>query len=142
MFNCKKCSSNKAVKNGFIRGHQRYKCQSCGYVYTHTQSRGKPASMKALAVLFYTLGNASFGMISRLLGVSNVAVLKWIRKEAAALEKPSIPQNAGVIQVDEMWHFVNGKKTKFGSGKPTILVQGELSPGNWVGVMMPLAKNS
>jgi hypothetical protein len=33
--------------------------------------------MKALAVLLYGMGNMSFSMIGRLLGVSDVAVLKW-----------------------------------------------------------------
>jgi transposase len=92
--------------------------------------------MKALAVLLYTVGNASFGMISRMLGVSNVAVMKWIKKEAESLPEPSVSKDSTLLQVDEMWHFVNGKKTKFGSGKPMIAIQGEWSPGNWVGVML------
>ena len=99
-------------------------------------SAGKPAAMKALAVLMYTIGNASFGMIGRMLGVSNVAVMKWIRKEAEQLPEPAVPKEATLIQIDEMWHFVDGKKTKFGSGKPMIAFQGEWSPGNWVAVML------
>ena len=134
--NCKKCSSTDRVKNGFIRGYQRYKCRQCGCIYTETKPRGKPAAMKALAVLMYTLGNASFGMIGRMLGVSNVAVMKWIRKEAEQLPEPAVPKEATLIQIDEMWHFVDGKKTKFGSGKPMIAFQGEWSPGNWVAVML------
>ena len=133
---CKKCASTENVKNGFIRGHQRYKCKECSCIYTQTKPRGKPASMKALAVLLYTVGNASFGMISRMLGVSNVAVMKWIKKEAESLPEPSVSKDSTLLQVDEMWHFVNGKKTKFGSGKPMIAIQGEWSPGNWVGVML------
>ena len=35
--------------------------------------------MKALAVLLYGLGNVSQGMIAKLLGVSHVAVCKWVR---------------------------------------------------------------
>src|SRR4051812_37715575 len=33
-------------------------------------------------------------------------------------------------------HFVNGKKTRFGSGGPLTLWHGEPWPGSWVGVMM------
>lgn len=108
--NCKKCLSSEGVKNGFIRGYQRYKCKQCGCVYTDTKPRGKPAAMKALAVLMYTISNASFGMIARVLGVSNVAVLKWIRKEAQQLPESPVEPSASLIQIDEMWHFVNGKK--------------------------------
>ena len=139
--NCKKCFGEKSVKNGFIRGHQRYKCKNCGCVYTHTKPRGKPASMKALALVLYTIGNASFGMIGRILGVSNVAVLKWVRKEAQKLEEPRVSKDSTIIQIDEMWHFINGKKTKFGSGKPMILCQGEWCHGNLVGVMLEPSKN-
>lgn len=98
--------------------------------------------MKALAILLYAMGNASYGMIARLLNVSNVAVLKWVRKEGQRLEKPAIPEGDKIIMIDEMWLFVNGKKTRFGSGKPLILCQKELSPGNWAGVMLERSKNS
>lgn len=139
---CKKCGSGEKSKNGFVRGHQRFKCTQCGCNYTQTPARGKPAEMKALAVLLYTMGNASYGMIARMLNVSTVAVLKWIRKEAARLERPEIPVGDKYIIIDEMWHFVNGKKTRFGSGKPMILCQKELLPGSWAGVMLERAKNS
>ena len=133
---CKKCLSVERVKNGIVRGHQRYKCKSCGCNYTETPPRGQPFEMKALAVLLYAMGNASFGMIGRLLNVSNVAVLKWIRQEAQKLERPEITPGDKYIMIDEMWFFINGKKTSFGSGKPLILCQKELSPGNWAGVML------
>jgi IS1 family transposase len=33
------------------------------------------------------------------------------------------------IEFDEMWHFIESKKTNFGSSKPLIVVAGKLSPG-------------
>ncbi len=135
---CKKCGCEKHVKNGTARGHQRYKCLECGCVFTDTPPRGKPPEMKALAVLLYALGNASFGMIGRLLGVSNVSVLRWIRAEAMSVQTAEISEESKIIQVDEMWHFVNGKKTKFGSGRPMILAKSVLLDSRWVGVMMEL----
>ena len=42
--------------------------------------RRKPAVTRALAVLLYGMGNMSLSMIGRLLGVSDVAVLKWVRR--------------------------------------------------------------
>ena len=137
---CKKCNSVQYIKNGIVRGIQRYRCKRCGCNFTNTPKRGKPEAMKALAILLYTLGNASFGMIGKLLKVSNVAVLKWVRKEAKSLERPTVPSDLKLVQIDEMWHYVNGKKTKFGSGKPLTLCQGELSPGLWVAVMIEQRK--
>ena len=99
-------------------------------------ARGKPPAMRALAVLLYALGNVSQGMIAKLLGVSHVAVYKWIRAAGEEAPAPSATPADNIVQIDEMWHFVDGKKTRFGSGGPTTLWHGEPWPGNWVGVMM------
>jgi len=110
--NCKHCESTHYVKAGKIRGKQRYQCKNCCRHFTDTPSPGKPLAMKALAVLLYAVGNASLGMIARLLKVSNVAVLKWVRKEAQKIQEPPIPEDLEIVQIDEMWHFVNGKRNK------------------------------
>src|SRR4051794_26784670 len=98
-------------------------------------ARGKPPAMKALAILLYALGNVSQGMIAKLLGVSHVAVHKWIRAAGEGTPAPSATPSDNIVQIDEMWHFVDGKKTRFGSGGPLILWHGEPWPGSWVGVM-------
>jgi len=56
------------AKSGTARGHQRYRCRSCGAHFTDTPLRGKPAAMKALAVLLYGMGGMDFSVIGRLLG--------------------------------------------------------------------------
>src|SRR4051794_21412088 len=102
---CKGCGSGSFVKNGMVHGHQRYRCKACGCNFTATAARGKPPAMKALAVLLYAMGNASQGMIARLLGVSHVAVYKWVRAAGEATPAPAAKPSAGVVQIDEMWHF-------------------------------------
>jgi transposase-like protein len=133
---CKHCGSGSFVRNGMAHGHQRYRCKACGRSFTATPARGKPAAMKALAVLLYALGNVSQGMIAKLLGVSHVAVYQWIRAAGEGTPPPSAAPADNIVQIDEMWHFVDGKKTRFGSGEPTTLWHGEPWPGSWVGVMM------
>jgi len=68
--------------------------------------RGKPPAMKALAVLLHGMGGMSFSAIGRLLGVSDVAVLKWVRAEASALPEPEVGASVVTVEVDEMWHFL------------------------------------
>ena len=133
---CKHCGSGSFVRNGMAHGRQRYRCKACGRSFTATPPRGKPPAMKALAVLLYALGNVSQGMIAKLLGVSHVAVYKWVRKAGEDAPAPSATPSSGIVQIDEMWHFVDGKKTRFGSGGPLTLWHGEPWPGSWVGVMM------
>lgn len=98
--------------------------------------------MKALAVLLYAMGNVSFGSIGRLLGVSDVAVLNWVRDEARKLPEPSTKGEVVVVTLDEMWHFVKKRLQNYGFGEPMTLLLGEPSPGFLVAVMTPLAKNS
>jgi len=107
---CKHCGSGSFVRNGMAHGRQRYRCKACGRSFTATPPRGKPPAMRALAVLLYTLGGVSQGMIARLLGVSHVAVYKWVRAAGEAAPTPPTASSEGVVQIDEMWHFVNGKK--------------------------------
>ena len=104
--------------------------------------RGKPAAMKAMAVLLYAMGNMSFGMIGRILGVSDVSILRWVRAEAEALPEPAVPADVKVLVLDEMWHFVKKSQARFGSGAPMILSAGELWPGFWAAVMMQPAASS
>jgi transposase-like protein len=133
---CKRCSCDEYVKNGKVRGLQRYLCQSCGCNFTDTAARGKPAAMKALAVLLYCMGNMSFNGIARLLGVSDVSVLNWVRKEGSALPKPDIAQDAEVVILDEMHHFLQKKSRNCGYGGHLTQLNAELWDGCWVSVTM------
>src|SRR5213082_2404412 len=60
---------------------------------------------------------------------------KWVRKAGEDAPAPSATPSSDIVQIDEMWHFVDGKKTRFGSGGPSTLWHGEPWPGSWVGVM-------
>jgi len=142
MVSCRRCGVDDYCKAGFVRGLQRYKCKGCGCFFTATPRRGKHPAMKAMAVLLYGMGAMSFSLIGRLFGVSDVAVYKWINQAAAGLPEPQIAAETDVVMVDEMWHFVNGKKTKLGSGGPLMLVQGKLSPTMSASVVIEVAKNS
>jgi transposase-like protein len=86
---CKRCQATDSVKHGTVRNLQRCQCKACGYHFRDTPLRGKPPAMKGLALLLYAMGNMSFCSIARLLGVSDVAVLNWVRNEARQL--PSLP---------------------------------------------------
>ena len=72
MIQCKRCKSSKTVKNGTVRDKPRRKCNDCGYNFTQVDGRVKEsvAVKKALAVILYSLGKASFGMLGKIFGVS------------------------------------------------------------------------
>jgi transposase len=141
---CPKCSSPQASKNGHVQAVQRWKCQArdCGYEFTRTTPRGEPAAKKALALLLYSMGRASYGIIARLLQVSRVTVYRWVRQSASQMPEPTIPLDIKEIEFDEMWHYLGSKKTSAGSGKLWTVVHGELSPGSSVVVMLPPSAGS
>ena len=138
---CKSCGSVAFVRNGFVRGHQRYRCKSCGYNFTNTARRGVHPALKALGIVLYGMCGVSMNKISKMFGVSDVAVLKWVRKEAGLLEDPSPIAESDIVMIDEMWHFVNGKKRRFGSGAPLTGYRVALSDGSWAIVMTAPAKS-
>jgi transposase-like protein len=137
---CKRCGSIAFVKNGIVRGLQRYRCQNCGYNFTASPKRGRSQATKALAVLLYSLGKASFRWLGKLLGVSDVSVYRWVRQAAEELPEPQVREEIREMELDELWHFLQAKKTSVGFGKPMIVANGVVSPGWWVAViMLPLA---
>ncbi|KAA6323598.1 hypothetical protein EZS27_026978 [termite gut metagenome] len=115
--NCPKCTCAKSVKSGIIKGTQRYKCKECGCNYTvELKSTAKPQSMKKQALHLYLEG-LGFRSISRILGVSNVSVLNWIRSFGKAVgELSSGSQEIEMVEVDEMHSYIGSKKTTVGYG--------------------------
>ena len=139
---CKRCGAADYMKNGTIRDLQRYRCRACGCNFTMTPTRGKPPAMKALAVLLYAMGGMSFRAIARILGVSDVAILNWVRDEARQIPEPSTKVEQVVVTLDEMWHFIKKRLANYGFGEPMTLLVGEPSRGFLVAVMTPRAKSS
>lgn len=134
---CKKCGGSKHSKNGFVKGHQKYKCKECGYQFTPTLNKGYDKQTKSIACLLYING-LSFRTIARLLNVSTTSVFYWVKKFALKhYEKPKPICEDVVVELDEMWHFIHLKKTNFRYGKPIVVVQDNLSIGS-VGVVIPI----
>jgi hypothetical protein len=82
------------------------------------------------------------GKIARLCNVSTVAVLKWVRAAALEVKSNANVSQSDIVMIDEMWHFVNGKKTKYGFGEPLTGYRVNLSDGSWAIVAIQTARNS
>ncbi len=114
---CPKCASFERHKDGKAHGTQRWKCKGCGCRYTKSTERGYPPQTRWLGVKLYLEG-LGFRAIGRILKVSNVAVLKWVKKAAAQLraERPAYDATARIMEIDEMWRYVGGKTSRSGYG--------------------------
>ena len=144
MVTCKHCNSTKIVKNGLVREKQRYKCKDCDYNFVEGDARTSQSVVvkKALAVILYSLGKASYGMIGKIFGVDRSLIYRWIAEEANLIPEPVISGSISEMEFDEMWHFIGSKKTSYGSSKPWIVAQGEPLPGFSVIVMLQHSEDS
>ena len=131
MILCKKCNSQKIVKNGSVRGVQRYRCKECSLNFVEGDVRKKPqtAVKKALCVILYSLGKASFSMLGKVLNHSPSIIYRWIKEAMDKTPEPSVSADIQEMEFDEMWHFLQKKVKNSVSSKPWIVVQGELLPG-------------
>ena len=112
---CSRCESGSFCKAGFKDKKQRYLCRDCGCHFTQSHSRRYSEQVKAQAIAMYLEG-LGFRAIGRLLGVSNVAVLKWVRQAADVLPAPSCVKVVDVLELDELWHFVKKRLSHSGCG--------------------------
>lgn len=128
---CKRCDSSQTHKNGHVRKMQRHKCRSCGYSFTQTPPRGESMEKKLTALTLYASG-LSINKIAGLLKVSPPAVLRWIRKLGSSLCPKPQPTDGQVLimQLDEMWHYLQSKKTNSGSGRLMICMEKDWLIGN------------
>ena len=132
---CLKCGSDTIVKNGLMKGLQRYKCKQCAYQFTQQAPRGKPLKDKILALNLY-LSGLSMNMAGQIVGVSAQSVMRWIKMFYTKYAE--LPQPDGTvqeIQIDEMHHYLSKKNMFSGAGKLLIITPDGLSDGNVVFVV-------
>jgi transposase-like protein len=114
--NCPKCQSENKVKNGVVRNRQRYKCKDCGTNYTFDYSYFAEKEKKRRFGLSMYLEGLGFSSIGRLLNVSHVTVLNWVKKYGGELKQVGNPKPVRVMELDELHTYVGSKKITNGSG--------------------------
>ena len=77
---CPKCDSTEAIKSGIINDRQRFKCRQCGYHYTVAKVGREVDSYYVIKALQLYIEGVSYREIERLLGVSHVSVMNWVKK--------------------------------------------------------------
>lgn len=107
---CPKCKSSTYKKDGIVKGKQRYNCKECNYRYTvEKKSTAKPLSVKRFALQLYLEG-LGFRSIGRVLDVSNVSILNWIRSFGEEVRSLQSDDRVRVTEIDEMHTYVGKKK--------------------------------
>ena len=127
---CPKCGCTESAKAGTVGNKQRYQCKRCPCKYTRSTPKGKGAIVQKAAYQLY-LSGISMRRIGQMLGVSTVAVLKWVRKFGKETHGKAKPEtgSATVVELDELCTFLGEKNAKFGYGLLFVEKQG----GSWIG---------
>ena len=125
--NCPRCGSTNRCKDGVIKGRQRYKCKACLYRYTVEQkSDVKSKETRRMALEMYLEG-LGFRTIGRILKISYGTVYQWIEKWNDNLELPKRNEKIAVVELDEMYAYVNQKRTTLEYGLLLVDVENGFS---------------
>ncbi len=112
--NCPRCQGSNYIKYGIVNNRQRYRCKSCSYNYTVLE-RGRARELKKMALLLYLEG-FGFKFIERMLGVSNVTVMGWIKRYGRNLEHLRSNKDIDVVKVDNFNNYIASKTIILGYG--------------------------
>ena len=117
---CKHCGSRNYTKNGHRNGRQFYKCKDCGRCFSPKRCQRGIEAQKTLAVILYGSGKASYRYLAKLFNVCPATIMNWVKSYADKININAPSSHIKEIEIDEMWHFIDQKKTNCGSLKPLI----------------------
>lgn len=117
MESCPNCQGDKIIKSGIIQDRQRYKCKSCNYFFT-VNKLGKNIDhyYVSKAIQLYIEG-LSYREIERILGVSHVSVINWVKKyNIKRPEQTNYHPSYKILSPEELSAFFMQPKNISGAG--------------------------
>ena len=122
---CAKCHSRFYVKNGFVRGQQRYKCKDCLCNFINGDRRNRyDNKTRNLAVRMY-LNNCGLRRISEILEVPLSTSFSWIKKAGKIVdemvkERKDRIEEIEILEMDELFTFIKKNLEKTGKQGNTV----------------------
>jgi hypothetical protein len=77
---CPNCNSDKNIKSGIVGNRQRYKCKECQYFFSVNKIGKKIDDYYVNKSLQLYLEGLSYREIERILGISHVSIMNWVKK--------------------------------------------------------------
>jgi transposase-like protein len=114
---CPKCDSEDISKNGVIKGKQRYKCRTCLYNFTVEKMGKSIDSYYVVKALQLYIEGVSYRGIERLLGISHVSVMNWVKKYQIKVPKQNLATPTyKILNHKELGDFVSRPQNVEGKG--------------------------
>ena len=103
---CPRCKGNNITKSGVIKERQRYNCKSCSYNFTVEKEGKSIDSYYVIKALQLHIEGVTYREIERILGVSHVSVMNWVKKyKVKAPEKYDYRPTYKVLTLTELSVF-------------------------------------
>ena len=117
MEKCKYCLGEKFVKNGFVRGVQRYRCNHCGKNQIKGDKREKYDNKTRGQALAMHLNSSGFRSIGRALKLPHQSVSNWVENAGKIVEREIMnlhmtPRSISILEMDELFTYVQKKSAK------------------------------
>ncbi|QJP34736.1 IS1 family transposase [Nonlabens sp. Ci31] len=77
---CPNCNSDRNIKSGIVNNRQRYKCKECQYFFSVNKIGKKIDDYYVNKSLQLYLEGLSYREIERILGISHVSIMNWVKK--------------------------------------------------------------
>ena len=114
---CPKCSSTRVIKSGIVKNRQRFQCKKCSYHFTVSKLGKQIDDYYVIKALQLYLEGLSYREIERLLGVSHVSVMNWVKKyRIKAPEKYDYRPTYKILNHSELTEFLAKMDNLKGSG--------------------------
>ncbi|MGV6860423.1 MAG: transposase [Putridiphycobacter sp.] len=114
---CPNCSSIDFIKSGIINNRQRYKCKECNYYFTVNKIGKRIDDYYVTKALQLYLEGLTYREIERILGISHVTVMNWVRKHnVKRLNNNKYHPSYKIFNSQELAHFMSKPENISGSG--------------------------
>lgn len=121
MEKCKTCFGERLVKNGFVRGQQRYRCQHCGKNQIMGDRREKHDNAVRRKALAMHLDSHGIRRIGRALKVPHQLVAKWVEDPDGIIAREirnlhMVPRTIGMLEMDKLLAYARKNSAKHAYG--------------------------
>ena len=124
---CPKCQSADIVKNGMVRGVQRYRCKNCRYNFVLTDKRTTKelTILKALSTLVNALGDIPYDELEELLDRDRSQFHRWNKASEMREHRPKRLDHCK-IPYDELGEYVTSHQKIFDPSLPLFAVSNSI----------------
>jgi hypothetical protein len=114
---CPNCNSDRYIKSGVVSDRQRYKCKDCNYFFSVNKIGKQIDDYYVNKSLQLYLEGLSYREIERILGISHVSIMNWVKKYN--IKRPLNPDyhpTYKILNAKELGEYFTNRENIKGAG--------------------------